>query len=136
MTNKEYLRQLRSLQREIQELAQEQKDLQDLATAIGSTTVTGPRVKTSPKQEARYVELILKVAELQRKIVIRADEMVRLREKIIAAIDRMSRTEEQMVLKYRYLHMYTWEAIAEAMHASRATVIRWHGSALLHFKQR
>jgi hypothetical protein len=37
-----------------------------------------------------------------------------------------------MVLKYRYIHNYTWEQIGMELCADARTIRRWHGKALLH----
>jgi hypothetical protein len=37
-----------------------------------------------------------------------------------------------MVLKYRYIHNYTWEQIGIELCADARTIRRWHGKALQH----
>ena len=47
-------------------------------------------------------------------------------------IATVSDADEQMVLRYRYIHNMTWEQIGDELHADRTTVFRWHNVALQH----
>ena len=47
-------------------------------------------------------------------------------------IDAVQDTNEQMVLRYRYIHNMTWEQIGDELLADARTIRRWHGSALQH----
>lgn len=55
-----------------------------------------------------------------------------LKEEIRSVIDMVSNTDERMVLRYRYIHNYTWEQIGDVLGADSRTVRRWHGQALGH----
>ena len=37
-----------------------------------------------------------------------------------------------MVLRYRYVHNFTWEQIGDELNADKSTIRRWHGNALNH----
>lgn len=47
-------------------------------------------------------------------------------------IEQVQNTDEQMVLRYRYIHNMTWEQIGDELKANSRTVRRWHGNALQH----
>ena len=70
--------------------------------------------------------------ELEQKINAEIDRLVDLKEQIRTVIDRVENPDEQMVLRYRYIHNWTWERIGNELHADARTVRRWHGKALLH----
>ena len=55
-----------------------------------------------------------------------------LKKQIREVIEAVPDTDERMVLKYRYIHNYTWEQIGMELCADARTIRRWHGKALLH----
>ena len=58
------------------------------------------------------------------------DRLVDLKEQIRTVIDRVENPDEQMVLRYRYIHNMTWEQIGDELKADESTVRRWHRRAL------
>ena len=75
---------------------------------------------------------IMRVMELEEKINAEIDRLVALKEQMRGVIDTVRDKDEQMVLRYRYIHNMTWEQIGDELHADKSTVRRWHGSALQH----
>lgn len=134
MTAKEYLVQLWTLDKELKQLEIEQAELKELATGIGSFTYDDERICSSPVLTARFESYIDRLTEVQKQAADKWDQLISLRLKITVAIEKMSEPDERLVLQYRYLNHHTWEQIADEMNASRASVIRWHGTALLHFR--
>lgn len=55
-----------------------------------------------------------------------------LKAEIRKVIEAVPDADEQMVLRYRYIHNYTWERIGTEMMADSRTVRRWHDNALSH----
>ena len=43
-------------------------------------------------------------------------------------------TDEQLVLRYRYIHNCTWEQIGNELNADARTIRRWHKDALQKVK--
>lgn len=65
----------------------------------------------------------------------RLGESLRIYREISQAIDDSDCNEtEQCILRYRYIHGYTWERIAVIMEYSYQWVCELHGRALQHFK--
>ena len=62
------------------------------------------------------------------------DLYVDLKEQIRQVISRIDDPDEQMVLRYRYIHNMTWEQIGDKLFSDRSTVYRWHERALRHVK--
>lgn len=135
MTNKEYLKQLWTLDGEIAVLSQEIEDLRIRAKCIGSPNTDCERVMTSPDQEARYTKYIAEMVDIMDMVRRQQEQYASLRKRITQSICQMDNADERIVLRRRYLLHQTWEQIAEEMNASRRTVIYWHGTALIHFKQ-
>ena len=48
----------------------------------------------------------------------------------ISAINMIENHDEQMVLRYRYIHNMTWKQIGAKLNVSEKTIRRWHDNAL------
>ena len=133
MTGKEYLRQAYRLDQKINSDIEELAALRTMASGISSPQLT-ERVQTSPSGDAPFIRSLDKVMELEERIKKEVDTLVALKEEIRRVITAVEDTDERMVLKYRYIHGYTWDQIGAELHADSRTVRRWHGRALLHVK--
>lgn len=131
MTPKEYLRQAYRLDQKINSDLEEVASLREMAFSISSPQL-GERVQTSRSVDAPYVRCLEKMIALEEKINTEIDLFVELKKEIRAVISTVEDTDERMVLKYRYIHNYTWEQIGNELHADARTVRRWHGRALQH----
>ena len=115
MTVKEYLRQAYRLDQQISSDLEEVASLREMAISVSSPQLA-ERVQTSGNTDAPFVRALEKIMNLEERTVITTVED----------------TDERMVLKYRYVHNYTWEQIGNVLHADARTVRRWHGKALQH----
>ena len=131
MTAKEYLRQAYRLDQKINSDLEEVAALREMSCSVSSPQLT-ERVQTSRKGDAPFVRCLEKIMELEEKINKEIDLLVDLKDEIRSVIATVEDTDERMVLKYRYVHNYTWEQIGNELHADARTVRRWHGTALLH----
>ncbi len=131
MTAKEYLRQAYRLDQKINSDLEEVAALREMASSVSSPQLS-ERVQTSRKGDAPFVRCLEKIIELEDKINKEIDLLVELKKEIRTVITTVEDTDERMVLKYRYVHNYTWEQIGNELHADARTVRRWHGKALLH----
>lgn len=131
MTPKEYLHQAYRLDHKINSDIEELGRLREMAGSISSPQ-WGERVQTTRSTEAPFVRSVEKIISLEEKINREIDVLVDLKEQMRDVIASVENTDEQMVLRYRYIHNYTWEAIGDELNADKSTVRRWHGSALSH----
>lgn len=131
MTAKEYLRQAYRLDQKINSDLEEVAALREMASSVSSPQLS-ERVQTSRKGDAPFVRCLEKIIELEDKINKEINLLVELKKEIRTVITTVEDTDERMVLKYRYVHNYTWEQIGNELHADARTVRRWHGKALLH----
>ena len=131
MTAKEYLRQAYRLDQKINSDLEEVAALREMASTVSSPQLS-ERVQTSRNGDAPFVRSLEKIMMLEERINHEVDLLVSLKEEIRSVITTVGDTDEQMVLKYRYVHNYTWEQIGNELHADARTVRRWHGSALMH----
>ena len=131
MRVKEYLHQAYRLDHRINSDIEEMTRLREMATSV-SSPVFGDKVQTSHIGEAPFVRCVEKIMALEAQINAEIDTLVDLKEQIRGVIDKVPDTDERMVLRYRYVHNYTWEQIGDELNADKSTVRRWHGNALLH----
>lgn len=131
MTPKEYLHQAYRLDHRINSDIEELNRLREMSVSISSPQLT-ERVQTSRSTEAPFVRSIYRIMELEEKINAEIDLYVELKSEIRGVIEKIDNPDEQMVLRYRYIHNMTWEQIGDELHADRTTVYRWHNMALRH----
>ena len=131
MTAKEYLHQAYRLDHKINSDIEELQRLREMSFSISSPQL-GDRVQTSRSNDAPFVKCIFKIREMEEKIDAEIDLFVDLKKEIRSVIEKVEGTDEQMVLRYRYIHNMTWEQIGHELKADESTVRRWHGSALAH----
>ena len=131
MTAKEYLRQAYRLDHRINSDIAEMERLQEMAGSVGSP---GFEEHCNPNRptEAPFVRCLEKVWDLEQKINSEIDRLIDLKAQMREVIATASNADEQMVLRYRYIHNMTWEQIGDELNADRTTVYRWHNSALNH----
>lgn len=131
MTSKEYLRQACRLDKRISINLEEVTALRELAASVSSIRLKD-RVQTSMKGEAPFLSCMEKIMLLEEKINKETHMLMDLKEQMLDAIGTVPNMNEQMVLRYRYIHNRTWEQIGTELHVDARTVRRWHDSALSH----
>ena len=118
MTVKEYLHQAYRLDQRIKSDTMEAQNLREMAGSVSAIQYDKDRVQASRNTEKKIAGELEMLSDLKKQI----------REVIEAVPD----TDERMVLKYRYIHNYTWEQIGMELCADARTIRCWHGKALLH----
>ena len=131
MTPKEYLRQAYRLDHRINSDIAEMERLQEMVGTVSSPSLEEHYNPNRPT-EAPFIRRLEKVWELQDKINREIDRFIDLKAQMRDVIATVSDADEQMVLRYRYIHIMTWEQIGDELHADRTTVFRWHNAALKH----
>lgn len=129
MTVKEYLKQAYRLDQRINSDLVEIEHLRKMASSI-STPGFEEHFNPNPATEAPFVRCLEKIWELEKKIDAEVDTLVELKEQMRSVIEKATNPDEQMVLRYRYIHNKTWEQIGDEMFTDERTVRRWHGRAL------
>ncbi len=131
MTARDYLKQAYRLDHRINSSIAEIERLRQMANSIGASGYEEHRNPNHPT-EAPYVRRLERIWELEKKIDAEIDKLVDLKEQMRCVIEKVADPDEQMVLRYRYIHNMTWEQIGDELHADSRTVRRWHGTALTH----
>jgi len=133
MRAKEYLSQAYRLDQRIASDLEELAHLRAMSASISSPSWEEKTGGTKPT-EPPFVRCIIKIMEMETKINTEVNKLVDLKEQIRTVIEEVTDKDEQTVLRYRYIHNYTWEQIAFKLNAGERTIRRWHGNALLHVK--
>jgi len=131
MTKVEYLSQAYRLNLIITSDLEELESLRQMSYSVTSPSweeKTGGTRPTDPP----FVKCIIKIMELEEKIKGEVSRLLTLKDEIRSVIDSLEDTEEQAVLRYRYLHNYKWEKIADVMCMGERTARRRHNSAIAH----
>lgn len=133
MTAKEYLKQAYRLDHRINSDIAEMERLREMAASVSATDFKEHYNPNRPT-EAPFVHCLEKVFELQEKINAEIDNLIDLKDQMRDVIDKVANPDEQMVLRYRYIHNLTWEQIGDELCADESTVRRWHRQALNNVK--
>ena len=131
MKAKEYLHQAYRLDKRIQSNIEEMERLRELSTSVSSPS-WGERIQTQRHTDALFVRYLERIEELQIKINDEVDHLVALKAEIRDVINKVTDIDERMVLRYRYVHNFTWEQIGDELNVDKSTIRRWHGNALNH----
>lgn len=131
MTAKEYLSQLKWLDKEIDEKQMELAYLRSRAE-----NCSAPEMSDMPKGSGRKQQLddvIIKIVDLQNYINVRIDTLIDLREKIIRQLDGIRDGRSRTILWRRYVLYEKWEHIERSLHYERTYLARLHMKALKEF---
>lgn len=126
MTAKEFLRQVRGIDRRIDETTERLDRMREKLEAGRMSNLTGmPRGGTLD-----WTETADRIIELERVVNAQVRDLCRLKRAGIQAIDRIEEARLREVLELYYLDGYTWEQVAERMGYTIRNVTNLHGAAL------
>lgn len=131
MTAKEYLSQVRFVDRLVDSKLEQLTRLKESATKATSTISDMPRSDSSDLQSMETT--IIKLIDMEREINADIDRLVDLKRATTIAIAALKNMEQRLVLEQRYLCYKSWEQIAADMCYSVRHVTRLHGEALKNF---
>lgn len=133
MTAKEYLSQAYRLDQRINSNIEEISRLREMVCSISSPSWE-EKVQTSRHTDTPFVRCLEKIMDLEKVVNGEIDTLVDLKQQIRTTIESVPNTDEQLVLRYRYIHNCTWEQIGNELNADARTIRRWHGDALQKVK--
>lgn len=125
---KEFFRQLRNLDKQIDAKFEQLERLKSLATRV---TATMSEVSSRPSGVSRSMETATdKIIALQNELNAEIDRLVDLKRDANAIIGQISDEKSRICLESRYLVGKTWEAIAVDLGMTYQGVCKLHGRAL------
>lgn len=131
MTAKDFLEQVRYVDRAIDSKLEQVERLRNESTKATSLVSDMPR-SSSPNLQ-RLEDTIIKIIDLEHEINRDIDWLVDLKKAARVSINAMTNPDERLILELRYLCHKTWPEIAEEMGFSESNVYRLHGLALANF---
>lgn len=134
MTAKQYLRQAYRLNDLINSDLAELEQLKILSTSVSSPNLSGMPSSGTRKQEAPFVNAVMKIIELEKVIDAEIDRFVDLKKEIRDVINKVPDNNQKLVLKLRYIQFLKWESVAAEMDLSLKQVHRIHNEALKNVK--
>ena len=130
MTAKEFLRQVRFVDRMIDSKLRQVERLRDEA---GRTTLLLSDMPRGGGSRNHLEDVITKIVDLENEINRDIDRLVDLKTAARAAINMIQEPEYRLILELRYLCYKTWPEIAETMGYCESNIYRLHGFALNSF---
>ena len=129
MTAKEYLSQARRLDGQINSDIREITRLREIAKNISSSSWS-EKMQASHNTEAPFVRSLEEIMELEETVKNEISKLISLKKQIRTVVEAVSDTDERLVLRYRYIHNFTWKQIGDELNADEKTIRRWHSKAL------
>lgn len=133
MTVKDYLDQVRLLELKHRYRLQELERLRDEVSPIRGVTYDSARVMTSTKKSTKTEELIDRIVDMERELLVEAAEISEKRRHIIAQIERVPDRRYRELLLLKYVDGYGLRTIACKMGYSYDRAKHMHGQALIEF---
>ncbi len=133
MTVKEYLGQAYLLDKRIKSDTLECEELRIMAQTISSPGFE-EHYNATKNTDAPYIHTLEKMMDLENRIIKEMDLLLELKTQIREVISQIEKPEHQMILKYRYIHNYSWPKIGDMVCADTTTVQRWHNKAIAKIK--
>ena len=134
MDTKQYLSQIKRLDRQIQNKLSELYNLKMMASSI-SVSNEGERVQTSGNKD-QLGAVVAKIVDMEKEVDKMVDLFVDTRSEIISQIDSMDDLDSYDILSMRYVSGKTFHEISEKTGWSIRKVFSLHGKALLEFEKK
>jgi DNA-directed RNA polymerase specialized sigma24 family protein len=128
MTAKEYLSQVRFIDRLVDSKLEQLARLKETATKATMTISDMPRSDSPDLQSMEST--IVKMIDMEREINADIDRLVDLKREVRSVIEQIHTPRYRAILEMRYLGMCGWGDIAEALACEPRSVYRAHHRAL------
>lgn len=135
MTAKEYLKQIKILDKQIDQKQAEFDSLKKSRTYIGGMDYSQERVQTS-NNGLGFTGMSDKLTDLQREINEEIDRFYNMRHKRVNQIQQLSKVDYIDILFRRYVQYQSFEKIADKMDRSYPRICHIHGEALREFEEK
>ena len=132
MTAKEFLEQVRYVDRAIDSKLEQVQKLREETTK--ATLVVSDMPRSSSPNPQRLEDTILKIIDLEHEINRDIDRLVDMKKGTRVSINDMANPDERLVLELRYLCYKTWPEITDEMGCGESNIYRIHGLALSNFR--
>lgn len=133
MTPNEFLNQPYELQRKISIKEQKVKYYRELSSSVSSPGFE-EHYSATRNTDAPFVRYLHKISVLEEEIKKDKLRLVELKDEVDHAIDDIEDLNEAMVLRYRYVMLWSMRKIAKEMYYTLRWVQMIHVKAITHFE--
>ena len=133
MNAKEYLRQARYLDAQINTKLQQVESLHGLATKATSTL--SDMLGSPTRNTYRMEDIIIKILMLENEINEDIDALVDLKNEILGVIKAVEDEELRIILENRYMNYEGWSDIADDLNVGVDSIYKLHKKALQKVKR-
>lgn len=131
MTTKQYLNQVRNIDKRINAKLDEISALRALAQKVTISFCEKVQCSSSDK----FADVVAKIIDIEAQTNKDIDKLVNLRARISREIGNVPNNIYSALLSSRYLEGKSWEAIAEELNYDERQIRRLHGRALNEFQR-
>ena len=128
MNAKEFLEQVRYVDRAIDSKLEQLSALKDMATK--TTSVMNDDVVSHTRNVHSMQDVIAKIIDMQSEINADIDHLVDLKREIMQVVKAVQNPEHQTLLELRYLCFKSWEDVAEELGYNVRHIYRLHDEAV------
>ncbi len=132
MKAKEFLRQIKKLDKIIQNKMIEAQQWRDLA--VSTTSVLSPDKVQSTSNPQKMADYVARYVDLESEITQDIDRLIETKRDVIRLIEQLNATEYDVLHKF-YVQYLTFDEIAYACNRSSSWATTVHGRALKHVQQ-
>lgn len=132
MKAKEYLLQLKKLDKLIENKLAEKEQWKAMATS-STQQLSADRVQTSGNPQ-KMADAVCKIVEIEAEIDAFVDKLIDTKREVISTLERLNPTEYDLLHKV-YVQYFTFEQVAEKHNKSYSWVTTVHGRGLKNVQQ-
>jgi DNA-directed RNA polymerase specialized sigma subunit len=134
MRAKQYLKRIRSLDKQILANLEQIAAQRTLATRVVSVLQDAPQSHSGHYGD-RLAGIVAEIVDLEEQLQKDLEEYISLKSKVITQINSIEDGRLKLILYHRYLNQKTWEDIACDLNCSVQWVHTLHGQALQEFEK-
>jgi len=135
MRVREYLWQVRRIDKRIKALDAERVGLREAATYLPSQSTAGTGRVSNSSHSDPTADIAVKIATADKKIAAEIDALIDLRNKIRGEISQIVKAEYRLILQEHYLNFKTFEQISVDLNYSWRHIMRLYRKALIEFER-
>lgn len=135
MTAKEFLNRAYLIEKEIDSDVRELEEMKMLSETVSAVRYDKEVVQSSRIISDNMAETVAKITDMQEVLENEISRYIDIKSEIRDAIMMVEDNAERMLLKYRFLHFYSWEKIAAEMDYSVPQIYRIRKRAFRNFEK-
>jgi len=126
MEAKEFLNQVRNLDKKIKKDKSKAQNLRLMAESISSVKYDKDPVQSSRSPGAPFENMIVKAIDLEEEIAEEENQLVIAKQEVANAIARLDNSLQQAILIHRYINLENWDDVAKSVGYSKDYTYQMH----------